>query len=132
MKLLWNAKDGGPESLVWMWGLEIKSLFSILLLKFEEGSREAFHTHAFDSKSILISGALREVIYNDDLNNNTLEIIYTPWKVIDTPKNTFHRVFGISKTNWVITVRGPWDNTWEEFNKNGMQTLTHGRKVVNG
>ena len=50
-------KDGGPESTVTgYWLIEYKPLFSIVLLKFEGKSRDAFHTHAFNSLSWLISG----------------------------------------------------------------------------
>ena len=45
------SKDGGPDSTVWMYGIEVKWLFSILLLRFEDGSRDAYHSHAFDCVS---------------------------------------------------------------------------------
>jgi len=47
MRLFQKAKDGGPESPVDGYFLiEIKSLFSIALLKFNNGGRENYHTHA--------------------------------------------------------------------------------------
>ena len=49
MKLFKYMKDGGPESTVWGYFLiEIKSLFTIVLLHFKNGSREAYHNHAFN------------------------------------------------------------------------------------
>ena len=56
MKLCYVGKDGGPESTVWgFWLIEIKKLFSVALLCFENGSREAFHTHAFNSVSWVLT-----------------------------------------------------------------------------
>jgi hypothetical protein len=49
MKFLSKCKDGGPESPVTAYVLvEIKSLFSVMLLHFS-GTREAFHSHAFNA-----------------------------------------------------------------------------------
>lgn len=61
MKFLYYGKNGGPESRVWGYFLiEIKSLFSIVLLRFENGSRDAYHTHAFHCFSWLLRGHLTE------------------------------------------------------------------------
>lgn len=50
MKILSWEKDGGPDSKVHgFYLIEIKSLFSIVFLKFEGKSREAFHDHAFNA-----------------------------------------------------------------------------------
>jgi hypothetical protein len=59
MKLLETTKDGGAESTVWAhWLIEIKSLFSVALLRFEDGTRDAFHSHAFGCVSWVICGRL--------------------------------------------------------------------------
>jgi len=56
-------KDGGPDSTVTgYWLIESKKWFSIVLLKFEGKSREAFHTHAFNAISWLLKGKLIEHI----------------------------------------------------------------------
>ena len=63
MKLFSYGKDGGEESTVWgYWLCEFKSLFSVALLCFEDGSREAYHDHAFNSISWVLSGKLTESI----------------------------------------------------------------------
>ena len=50
MKLFSKCKDGGKESPVDGYFLiECKGLFSVALLKFNKGGREAYHTHAFDA-----------------------------------------------------------------------------------
>lgn len=52
MKLLFKRKDGGQQSTVTgYWLIEWKNVFSIVLLKFEKGTREAYHTHAFNAFS---------------------------------------------------------------------------------
>ena len=52
MKVLYKGKDGGNLSTVTgYWLIECKNLFSIVLLKFEGESREAYHTHAFGAIS---------------------------------------------------------------------------------
>jgi hypothetical protein len=89
MKILSKSKDGGDESTVWAYTLiEIKPLFSIILLKFVGDSREAYHNHAFNSISWLIKGKLIEKFID-----NSQDIEYNPSIVpIKTKKETFHKV----------------------------------------
>lgn len=121
-------KDGGPESKVTgYWLIEIKWLFSIVLLRFGKGSREAFHNHAFNSISWVLSGGLWEEF------TNAVGNVYGPsWKPIMTRRSTLHRVWGLFENTWVLSFRGPWSKTWQEYHPiaNAYQTLTHGRKVV--
>lgn len=120
-------RDGGPESKVdGYWLIEAKSLFSIALLHFYDGSREAYHSHAFDSISWVLTGQL-----NED-NLGAAPMTYTPGlKPVKTYRHTMHMVKSTGDT-WVLTFRGPWANTWREFLP-GLKkfiTLTHGRKVI--
>ena len=129
IKILCKDKDGGPDSTVWAyWLIEWKAGFSIALLKFVGESRDCYHSHAFNSCSWVIKGAgLLESILGSKKRN-----IYTKsFNPIITYKNTFHRVDSAG-TTWVITFRGPWDKSWEEYiQKLGKYKLTHGREVVN-
>ncbi len=129
MKLFYYGKDGGPESTVkGFWLIEIKSLFSIALLRFGHGGRNSYHSHAFNCISWLIKGNLLEhLIYG--WGNRKL---YKPsLKPIITKRSTFHRVYS-SGTSWVLTFRGPWSKTWEEYNPELKKytTLSHGRHPV--
>lgn len=126
MKFLTRRKDGGGESTVTgYWLVEIKSLFSICLLRFEGQSRNAFHNHAFDCFSWVLSGLLREtfldgkVIYHDA----------DPTPFITTRRH-FHRVDSVTPVTWVLSFRGPWKKHWDEFHPETGQFvgLTHGRK----
>lgn len=128
MRVFHYGKDGGPKSRVWGFFLvEFKSLFSIVLLKFEDGSRDAYHNHAFKAVSWLLRGELREKLWRDEVTN-----VYRPsWRPILTPRSRFHRVSSRGRS-WVLSFRGPWAPTWHEGTRHGFLTkLTHGRKVVN-
>lgn len=128
MKILRVAKDGGPKSTVTgYWLVEMKSLFSIALLKFENGSRDEYHSHAFDSISWVLTGKLVEQFVKGRLNK---EYLPSPLPVI-TKRSTFHRVLSVG-TSWVLTFRGPWDKQWKEYDPatGTMTVLRDGREVV--
>lgn len=127
MKFFSKAKDGGLKSTVTgYWLCEIKSLFSVVLLKFADGSRDEYHDHAFNSLNWILSGKVIEQCI--DLSGHE----YTPSiKPIFTPRQRSHRV--VSKgTTWVFSVRGPWSKYWHEYNSDTgrITKLTHGRKIV--
>lgn len=126
MKFLSKAKDGGPESPVTgLFIIEIKSLFSIVLLHFNPGTREAFHSHAFNAITIWLRGKIVEE-YPDGKGR--------PWMAGQckyTPRNLAHRIITPESGAWALSFRGPWVKTWQEVFPDGRTvTLTHGRKVV--
>lgn len=127
MRFFYAGKDGGEESTVWgFWLFEIKWLGSIVLLCFEPGSRDAFHEHAFNSVSWLLSGKLKEEFITG------LWTEYYPGRTpIITKRSHFHKVTSEGRS-WVLSFRGPWSKTWREFlPQNGQYvTLTNGRKVA--
>jgi hypothetical protein len=128
MKLFRRDKDGGPQSTVWgHWLFEIKSLASVVLLKFEDGSRDAYHTHAFNSVSWILKGRLTE----HHLESGSLEDHLPSWRPVITRRETFHKVVSEGNT-WVLSLRGPWAKTWVEWSgRDGRYTeLTHGRVEI--
>lgn len=145
MKFLSKCKDGGPESTVWGYFLcEIKSLFSIVLLRFENGSRDAFHSHAFNCVSWVLKGQLVEEIppkcqtsgpCKTSDNCSPLHFshfnVYEPsFRPVFTYRSTTHKVVSQGRT-WVISFRGPWAKTWKEIVPGeGEINLTDGRKRV--
>ena len=132
MRFFFKSKDGGSESnVVGYWLIESKKLFSIVILCFNRGSREAFHSHAFNAISWVISGRLDECIKSKYGYRN--QLILPSIKPIFTSRKRLHKVTGLVDKTWVITFRGPWDNTWKEFfsKTNEEVTLTSGRKIVN-
>lgn len=128
MLLFKKRKDGGKSSPVDAYFVcEIKGLVSIAFLKFNKGGREAFHTHAFDALTWFLSGDLVE----EDVDGSTYS-----YKRSLIPKFTSklknHRVKA-AKDSWCFTLRGAWDKTWTEYNKEEDTTTTfsHGRNIIN-
>ena len=124
-----KSKDGGAESTVTgYWLVEIKSLFSIVLLRFDGLSREAYHTHAFNSISWVLKGGLVEYMKDGHLN------IYDPSLIpVITKRHTFHKVDSNYPRTWVLSFRGPWNKTWKEqrpLENNRLVTLTNGRQEI--
>ena len=128
MKMFYIGKDGGVSSRVTgFWLVEIKNLFSIALLHFDAGSREAFHTHAFNSVSWLLRGGLVE-----KFTDGRTRFHRASFKPIITRRYDFHQVHGLTGLNLVLTFRGPWVDKWQEYLpcENRSVTLTHGRVEV--
>lgn len=127
MKLFSLMKDGGKESHVsGLYFVEIKSWFTVVLLHFSPGTRDAYHSHAFNALSWVFKGRLIERRLNDST------FVYTPSIVpLYTGRSVFHQVISVGDT-WVLSFRGPWVDKWREFLplENSYLTLTHGRKVV--
>lgn len=125
MKIFKKRKDGGPESTVTgYWLIEAKKWLSVVLLKFEDGSRDAFHEHAFDSINWVLRGRVRE----EHIDGHVVDHQPSWWPVL-TPRDTFHKVVS-EGTTWVFSIRGPWRDTWREYVAGKLITLTHGRREV--
>lgn len=61
MLLFKKRYDGGESSNVsGYWLIEMKKLFSIVLLRFEPSHRENFHSHAFNALTIWLKGEVLE------------------------------------------------------------------------
>lgn len=126
MRLFQKTKDGGPESPVDAYFLfEFKSFLSIAILKFNKGGREAYHSHAFDAFTWLIKGELIE-----EFPNGHAKRYRRTFRPKSTARARVHRVRAYTD-GWCVTIRGPWRDTWTEYNDNTGRTttLTHGRKV---
>ena len=121
-------KDGGAQSNVTgYWLIEWKPVFSITLLRFSAGSREAFHSHAFNAVSWVLRGELDELVW--PVANRIPR--RSSWRPFVTRRNCMHKVFGVAPTTWALSFRGPWLNRWHEVLPSGEHvTLTHGRKHV--
>lgn len=124
MRLFSKSHDGGKDSGVTGYFLiEIKPLFSIVLLKFNKGTRDAFHNHAFNALTIWLKGSVLEHMIDGTINK------WQAGNIKYTPRNNFHKVEALTNT-WALTFRGPWLNRWNESRDNKLTTLTHGRIVV--
>lgn len=129
MKLF--KKDGGPASTVsGLFVCEFKKLFTVVLLRFAPGTRDAYHSHAFNAISWVIKGRLVETFAPGDGRYPRIhEPSFTP---IVTRTEDCHRVRSIG-TTWVLSFRGPWRDRWIELlpgQEWSRITLTHGRRRV--
>lgn len=118
--------DGGINSGVSAFFIiEWKPVFSIAFLKFKEGSREAYHSHAFNALTWWLKG---QVLEEDYFSKSSV-----PYGASFIPKFTSryktHKVIALVPT-YAITFRGPWKNTWKEFNQGKERRLTHGRVEI--
>ena len=124
LKFFSKSPDGGANSGVTGYFLvEIKWLFSVVLLKFERGTREAFHEHAFNALTIWLSGMVREE------HRDGRVCYFTAGMRKRTPRNVFHKIIAL-EPSWALSFRGPWVDRWREDRKGKLVTLTHGRQVV--
>ncbi len=128
MKFLSKMKDGGSESTVTgYWLIEIKSLFSVVLLKFEGRSRQAYHTHAFNCLNWLLRGKLTETFVDGKPQRH-----YSPSPLpFAIKRSDFHKVDS-DGTSWLLSIRGPWSEQWKEYlvEEDRYRNLTNGRVEV--
>lgn len=119
-----GGKDSGVNGYLFF---EWKPVFSFGFLRFNPGTRENFHSHAFNAITWWLLGEVEEEVWKG--KNKVFGPSIVP-KI--TPRDNIHRVKGIKPT-WAITFRGPWRDEWFEIDKNGEKIiLTNGRKIVNG
>jgi len=126
-RIFFKKYDGGKESGVTGYMLlEWKTVFSIGLLHFNEGSREAFHSHAFNAVTWWLKGSVTEVHH---LSGETKDFSAS-FKPKYTNRDCFHKVVAHTST-WALTIRGPWKDEWYEHRPvEGHVVLTHGRKKI--
>jgi len=118
--------DGGDKSgVVGFFLIEWKPMFSIALLRFSKGSREAYHSHAFHAITFWLKGEVIEEMF--DGTQKTFKGLTLKPKL--TLRNCFHKVIGVTES-WAFTLRGPWKDTWKESRSGEEVVLTHGRKIV--
>lgn len=134
MRFFQKASDGGKDSgVTGLFFVEIKPLFSVVLLHFSKGTREAFHSHAFNAVTWWLSGQVEEHRIVD--SNHPENVTVTPFGPSFRPKFTsrdnHHKVFAVRET-WALSFRGPWVDTWREYlpSLRKFVTLTHGRRIV--
>lgn len=127
IKLFRKSYDGGKDSgVTGYWLIEWKSAFSIVLLRFSKGSRDAFHSHAFNALTWWLKGSVVEELFDEDKGIVATKVWTPSFKPKFTPKGCFHRVIGL-ETTWALCIRGVWDKTWKEHKHGETYTLTHGR-----
>lgn len=127
MKLFQMSSDGGKKSGVnGFFICEFKNLFSVVLLKFNKGSRENYHSHAFNAFTWFLKGLMTE--HKLDGSTFTYSRSLRPKY---TPRTNVHKVYA-NKTSWALSIRGPWSETWYEFDPTTSEyiLLSNGRKEI--
>lgn len=124
-KIFYKKYDGGQESgVIGYMLIEWKPVFSIGILHFKKGSREAFHNHAFNAMTWWLKGKVTEVQLNG------IQKDFSPsLKPKITKRSCAHKVIAHCDT-FALTFRGPWNDTWKEWRQGKEITLTHQRKIV--
>lgn len=136
MKFFKKMKDGGAESSVTgYWLCEIKPLFSVVVLKFEGRSRDAYHEHAFNCINWLLKGKLNETVVIpavDRAVSSHINVYLPSLKPFFIGRDRFHKVDSTTPVSWVLSFRGPWSKTWKEYlpEEERYRTLTSGRREV--
>lgn len=127
MRLFSKASDGGTNSgVTGFFLIEWKPVFSIVILRFAKGTREAYHSHAFNAVTLWLWGSVREHHLGDPDDYK----IFGTGDLKLTPRNAFHKIDAI-ETTWALSIRGPWADYWQEDRNGQRVTLTHGRKELN-
>jgi hypothetical protein len=149
MKFFRKAPDGGKDSGVTGYFLvEIKPLFSIVLLHFKDGTRDAYHSHAFNALTLWLRGRViehrisglphwQDGPYEQRTEHRAGQVTahckrqtYSTGRFKFTSRENMHKVEALGDV-WALSIRGPWAKTWKEFKNGTVVTLTNGRQVVN-
>lgn len=128
MRFMQRAPDGGKKSGVsGFFFIEIKSLFSIVLLRFNPGSREGYHSHAFNAITFWLKGRVVE----DRLDTREIKVYHASFRPKFTPRRNIHRIIA-AVTTYALCIRGPWHKTWCEYDPKARRVIeyTHGRVEV--
>lgn len=131
MRFLSKRYDGGKDSGVnGFWMVEIKNLFSIVLLKFNPNDRENHHSHAFNALTFWLKGEVVEERLHPDLTGKSYKL-FKAGNIKYTPRHNIHKVHCTSPA-WALCFRGPWNKTWIEYSEltDTTTTLTHGRVIL--
>lgn len=94
---------------------------------FKKGTRENYHSHAFNAYSFYIKGEVKE--HHLDNEPITWKPSFYPKY---TPRTTFHKIYALQET-WCLSFRGPWLDYWCEYSPRDKEyiLLTKNRKIVN-
>lgn len=124
-RIFYKKPDGGEKSGVTGYFLiEWKCAFSIGILKFNKGSREAFHNHAFNALTWWLKGSVTE-----ERHDGGTKDFGPSFRPKYTPRDNCHRIIAKEPT-YAFTIRGPWLDYWHEIAGKVQTVFTHGRQVV--
>tara|TARA_R110000824_G_scaffold273240_1_gene461729 strand:- start:115 stop:543 length:429 start_codon:yes stop_codon:yes gene_type:complete len=128
------SSDGGENSgVTGFWIIEWKYLFSIVILRFDKGTKEAYHSHDFNAITWWLYGSVTEHILHVPKLDRALKTEIINWypSLIPkyTPREHLHKIEATEIT-YALSFRGPWSDRWKENINGEIISLTHGRKVL--
>ena len=109
---------------------EHKKLGGIWLYNWKTIDQNRFHTHAFNSIAITLSGGYtQEVIEDGVIRKEEVKKLFRPRFL---PKNYCHRVLEAKPNTWTIVFFGRWGKNWWEYFADTRTWVKYswGRKVV--
>lgn len=89
-----------------------------------------FHTHAFNSIAVTLSGSYEEQVIKDGkIINKTVRKLFRPRFL---PKNYCHRILSAKPNTWTMVIFSKWIPYWWEYFQDTKTWVkyTWGRKVV--
>lgn len=109
---------------------ENKKLGGVWIYNWKTVGQNRFHTHAFKSIAITLSGSYeQEVIKDGKIHKEVVSKRFIPRYL---PSNYCHRILKAEDNTWTIVFFGKWiDNWWEYFQDKGVWVkYGWGRKIV--
>lgn len=109
---------------------ENKKFGGIWIYNWKTIGQNRFHTHAFNSIAVTLSGSYKqEIIKNGEI---ITEVIKNRFRPRYLPKNYCHRILEADPQTWTIVFFGKWGKYWYEYFQDSKKWVkyTWGRKVV--
>ena len=109
---------------------ESKKFGGIWLYNWKTIGQNRFHTHAFNSIAITLSGSYtQEIIRDGKIETEVVSKRFIPRFL---PRDYCHRILKASPNTWTIVFFGRWSNFWYEYfqDKKVWEKYTWGRKKV--
>lgn len=110
---------------------ESKRFGGIWFYNWKTIDQNRFHTHAFNSIAITLSGSYtQEIIKNGKIETEVIKKRFIPRFL---PKNYCHRILQADKNTWTMVIFGKWIPYWWEYFSDSKTWVQYswGRKVVN-
>jgi hypothetical protein len=109
---------------------EHKKMGGVWIYNWKTIEQNRFHTHAFSSVAITLSGQYTEEIIKDGvIERRDVRKLFRPRKL---PANYCHRILSAEPNTWTMVIFGKWIPYWWEYFQDTKTWVKYGwgRKVV--
>ena len=110
--------------------IENKLLGGVWVYNWKKVIQNRFHTHAFKSYALLLSGSyIEEVILDGKITTRAVSARFKPRLL---PKDYCHRIILAAPNTWTIVFFGKWSSSWWEYFQDSKTWVKYGwgRKVI--